>query len=247
MKTIKQFLFRALGTTRYLQLVSNWFLIFYTYGFLRYGRKDLYFLPKLVKNGDTVIDIGGNLGYFAVPLSRIVGAQGRVLSVEPIPLFAGILQKNLRHSPFQNVVIHNIALGKSDQKTVRMATPIQNGVLRHGMTNIITNSTTNTNSTEATYEVPIITSSELFKDLERLDFVKCDVEGFEANVMEDLKPLLLRFKPMIEVEISHKNKAFLWNFFQELNYECFELKNGELAQVKDIFAPHVGDYYFLQP
>jgi FkbM family methyltransferase len=240
MKTLKQFLFRTLGTTRYLQFVSNWFLIFYKYNFLIFGRKDLYFLPKIVKNGNTVIDIGGNLGYFAVPLSRIVGAQGRVLSVEPIPLFAGILQKNLRHSPFQNVTIYTIALGKSDKKTVQMATPIQNGVLRHGMTKI----TSDTTSTEATYEVPIITSSELFKDLERLDFVKCDVEGFEANVMEDFKPLLLRFQPIIEIEISHKNKAFLWNFFQTLNYDCFELKNGELVAVTDIFAPHVGDYYF---
>ncbi len=241
MKALKRFLFRALGTTRYLALVSHWFLVLYKCGFLRYGRKDLHFLPKLVQAGDTVIDIGGNLGYFAVPLSRIVGAQGHVYTIEPIPLFAGILQKNLHHSPFHNVTIHNIALGKSDQKTVLMATPIQNGVLRHGMTKI----THDTNSTAATYQVPIITSSELFKDLERLDFVKCDVEGFEANVMEDFKPLLLRFKPIIEIEISHKNKAFLRDFFKELNYECLILKNGAFAPVHDIFAPHIGDYYFV--
>lgn len=36
--------------------------------------------------------------------------------------------------------------------------------------------------------------SELFAGLERLDFVKCDVEGYELIVMHELRPLLERFR-----------------------------------------------------
>ena len=57
--------------------------------------------------------------------------------------------------------------------------------------------------------------SELFAGLERLDFVKCDVEGYELIVMRELRPLLERFRPTVLIETGGENRPQIIELFTE--------------------------------
>lgn len=64
----------------------------------------------LVKPGDHVLDVGANIGYFTVLLSRLVGPQGRVYAVEPDPNNFALLQKNVASNACSNVEAFQMAL-----------------------------------------------------------------------------------------------------------------------------------------
>ncbi|WP_289823511.1 FkbM family methyltransferase, partial [Alistipes finegoldii] len=85
--------------------------------------------------------------------------------------------------------------------------------------------------------------SELFAGLERLDFVKCDIEGYEVVVLTELRPLLERFRPTVLVETGGGNRPRIVELFTALGYKAFTLEHGReipltAASVKDIiFRP----------
>ena len=86
MKTlIHKILYKTLPLEGYLRAVSRMFFLWQRLGIGRYApaTEYVYHLPQLVHAGDTAIDIGANLGYYARTLSRQAGGAGRVYAVEP--------------------------------------------------------------------------------------------------------------------------------------------------------------------
>jgi FkbM family methyltransferase len=66
--------------------------------FGRYERDNTRLLKTLVRRGATVWDIGANVGQMTVVLSRLVGPEGHVVSVEPSPQNAHTLKQHARHN-----------------------------------------------------------------------------------------------------------------------------------------------------
>lgn len=235
----------ALGFEHYIQLVSRVYLWLVSRGWGRRNYPELYFLPQLIRPGFVCVDIGANLGYYSVALSRLVGAEGRVLAVEPIPLFQTIWSRNVQLSGYDNLTLLPYALG-GENTTVRMGTPVRHGLLRHGLTKIIA---TNPSETYArTYEVPMRLPDELLAELPRLDFIKCDVEGFEAEVFDHLHATLRRFRPLIQTELNGvANRRRVVELLSTFGYEPFVLsKNFELVACTDAQLTNsvTADFYF---
>ena len=69
-------------------------------------------LRQWVRPGMTVVDIGANIGYFTVHLSRLVGAHGVVHAFEPEPVNFSILTENVNMNGLTNVRLHRAAVGK---------------------------------------------------------------------------------------------------------------------------------------
>ncbi len=63
------------------------------------------FVKKLVKKGDTALDIGANIGYYTVLLASMVGTEGRVFSFEPDPANFSLLQKNAKVNGCTNTIL----------------------------------------------------------------------------------------------------------------------------------------------
>ena len=57
--------------------------------------------------------------------------------------------------------------------------------------------------------------SELFGHLTRIDFIKCDVEGYEVVIMEEMRPLLERFRPTVLIETGGENRDRIVALFTE--------------------------------
>jgi FkbM family methyltransferase len=245
MKQLRKLLVRTLGFERYIRLVSRVYLRLVGAGWGRRKYPELFFLEKIVQPGFVCLDIGANLGYYSVALSRLAGPHGQVLAVEPIPDFQAIWKENVQLSGISNLTLLPYALG-GEATTVQMGTPERNGLLHHGMTKV---AASNPNEHYArTYQVPMRVPDELFAHLPRLDFVKCDVEGFEYEVFRHMQTTLRRFRPLIQTELNGlENRRAVTDLLAGLGYKPFVL--SERLELEPCTAAHLAgavaaDFYF---
>jgi len=74
------------------------------------------------------------------------------------------------------------------------------------------------NTTERTQEVQMVNTADFFRTFERIDYIKCDIEGHEWEVFQLLGNVLQDKRPIVQLEIDPKNEQHLFNFFSEINY-----------------------------
>ena len=222
-KTLHRILYRTLPLEGYLRAVSRLFFLWQRLGLGRRAPETeyVYHLPQLVRAGDTCIDIGANLGYYARTISRLAGPAGRVYAVEPVAPIRKVLSRNLRRCG--NTEILPFALGAA-AGPVRMGNDSarENGYFGTGRTFV--NAGGGRSDVEFTAEMR--RGSELFARLPRLDFIKCDIEGYEAVVMEEMRPLLERFRPTVLIETGGENRPRIVRLFTRLGYAGYTLDRG---------------------
>src|SRR5581483_5184808 len=121
--SLKAWLYKTLGLNRYLHLLQTLFLFGYKTGLLKSNSKYKwhFFVKKIVKPSDTIIDIGANLGYFSYIFSNIIEDSGRLYSVEPVKPYRELLEKILPKKP--NVTVYPFALGNSNEGPVKLGMP----------------------------------------------------------------------------------------------------------------------------
>ncbi|UOG75417.1 FkbM family methyltransferase [Hymenobacter tibetensis] len=244
-KQLRKLLVRALGFEQYIRFVSGVYLRLVGAGWGKKKYPELFFLEKIIKPGFVCLDIGANLGYYSVALSKLAGLAGQVLAVEPIPDFQAIWQDNVKRSGVRNLTLLPYALG-GQNTTVQMGTPERNGLLHHGMTKV---AASNPHEHYArTYEVPMRVPDDLLAHLPRLDFVKCDVEGFEFEVFRHMQATLRRFQPLIQTELNGlENRRAVVKLLAELGYKPFVLSSrSELVPCSDaqLESAVTADFYF---
>ena len=240
---IKQALYKILGVKNYLIVVSRLFFISYSLGLLKKDKTfDChYFIKNLIRKGDHVIDIGANLGYYSRLFAKLVGKNGKVFSVEPVTLFRKILKINT--SSFKNTTIIPYALGTENNKSIEMGIPKSNKYLRHGLTRVLD---ANENEPfEFTFNEKMMTPATLFGNLERCDYIKCDVEGYEIHIIPQLEFLLKPFQPIIQIEIEPVNRKLISDFLSSLSYSAFYLKDELLHPVGKNSEEINGDLFFV--
>lgn len=222
-KFIHKILYRTLPLEGYLRAVSRLFFLWQRLGIGREApaTEYVYHLPKLVRAGDTCIDIGANLGYYARTISRLAGPAGKVYAVEPVAPIRKVLSRNLRRCG--NTEILPFALGAA-AGPVRMGNDSarENGYFGTGRNFV--NEGGGRSDVEFTAEMR--RGSELFARLPRLDFIKCDIEGYEAVVMEEMRPLLERFRPTVLIETGGENRPRIVRLFTRLGYAGYTLDRG---------------------
>lgn len=222
-KTLHRILYRTLPLEGYLRAVSRLFFLWQRLGLGRRASETeyVYHLPQLVRAGDTCIDIGANLGYYARTISRLAGPAGRVYAVEPVAPIRKVLSRNLRRCG--NTEILPFALGAA-AGPVRMGNDSarENGYFGTGRNFV--NEGGGRSDVEFTAEMR--RGSELFARLPRLDFIKCDIEGYEAVVMEEMRPLLERFRPTVLIETGGENRPRIVRLFTRLGYAGYTLDRG---------------------
>ncbi len=69
-------------------------------------------LKQNIHTGDTVVDIGANIGYYTLLMSNLVGNGGKVFAFEPEPKNFEILQKNLELNQIKNVIVEQKAVSE---------------------------------------------------------------------------------------------------------------------------------------
>lgn len=247
MGIINKILYKSLSQQNYLKFLNSSFLTLYKTGMLKNNPsyRYHYFAKNLVSTGDTVIDLGANLGYYSNLLQQWIGPTGKLYSVEPVIPFNEILQWRLKDK--KHVTILPYALG-TEEKDITLVIPKNLSYLSTGLPNVYdSNSHGNLDEYGFKFEAKMKKGSELFKDLERLDFVKCDIEGYEEYVFPEMKPVFEKHKPIIQVETWGTHKKIVEDFLQGIGYEQFHLLNGKLVPTLDGHDPAVVDFIFIHP
>lgn len=139
-----------------------------------------WFCLRHVRRGDHAVDVGANIGYYSLLLSRCVGVQGRVYAFEPEPLNLALLRVNLQINGCSNVVVHPLALADTHGQRPLYLCPSNRGDHRLGFTphrDMIT--------------VPVTMADRcLGPRPARVDFVKIDVQGAEELVLRGMRELI---------------------------------------------------------
>lgn len=222
-KLLHRLLYRLLPLKWYLWSVSRLFFLCYGLGWGRRKRsmEYVYHLPNLVQKGDTAIDIGANLGYYSRPLSQIVGNEGRVYCVEPVPVIFEVLKRNMHRRA--NATLLNYALGE-ESGCVDMVndTVAEVGYFGTGR-NAVSDGQSSADAIHFT--VQMRRGSELFAALERLDFIKCDVEGYERVVLPEMRALIERFHPVVLLETDGDTRREMVAMFADMGYRAYTLSD----------------------
>jgi len=170
-------------------------------------------IRKYVNAGDTVYDIGANIGYVSLSLAKRVGAAGRVIAFEPVPANVKALRLNMEINHLANLQLIEAAVSDAPGETfIRIAGNLS-------MASLVWHR--NNPSAEQT-SVRTVSIDELTKagDLPYPAFVKIDVEGAEAAVLTGMGFTIDRARPVLFVECSETGRARAWDLLQGLGYRC---------------------------
>jgi len=174
-----------------------------------------------LKNGMTCLDIGGNIGYYVLMESKAVGNKGRVIAIEPSPKNFQQMKKNLDLASASNVEPYNFAAGDKDDNV---------DFLIHERSNLcsILPKGRQVPKFAKVIKIPLkkIDSFVEEKKLDKLDFVRMDIEGYEIDLFEGFWNTIRKFKPLIQMEFHDNlfNIEEKTQFFQKLKNEGYEIK-----------------------
>jgi FkbM family methyltransferase len=243
---MKLFLFKTLSFEHYLYALSKAYFLTYDLGLLKKNPlyKYHYFLRSVVKKKDIVIDIGANLGYYSVYFSRWVGAEGIVYAVEPVESVRKVLAKNVKK--LQNVRIIPYALGELNKDIeIINTTRKTKGFIASGSNFVMDGSMPVNDENIDKFNAVMRKGSELFGGLSRIDFIKCDVEGYETNIIPEMEALLKKHQPLMLIETRRENRIYLLKYLSELGFQGFVLENGKLSPSASIKEKEEDDILFI--
>lgn len=177
-------------------------------------------LSKELKKDMVCLDVGGNIGYYTLFESNIVGENGKVIAIEPSPPNFEHLKKNLEIQNTENVDAYNFAAGDKDGEINFLVYEESNGsfTIPDGET------------TDLPGELIKVQAKRLDTFLDELkqdhvDFVRMDVEGYESHIIGGMTNTIKKSKPMFQIEVhasimgKEGTKKFL-KTFQDFGYEA---------------------------
>jgi FkbM family methyltransferase len=158
-----------------------------------YDTSEFELIPKLVKPGDTAIDVGANAGLYSVLLSRACGPTGRVWSFEPAPETYWRLRENLALNRCENVVTVEAAVSNAPGTAKLHLFDSQFAEWNSLGVRVARDSNGKQVSPARSIGVQA-EALDIFcanEGIEHIHFLKIDVEGFELLVFEGAKRLLI--------------------------------------------------------
>lgn len=182
----------------------------------------------LIRPGMTVLDVGANVGYFTMVFAERTGPSGRVFAFEPSPLIYQVLRRNVD----ANHLAHVTALDGALSDTTG------NAALFRSTTDVMA-SLRRIEHTIGGYDTVRTWSLDDFAAqhaLDRLDFLKIDVEGAERLVLSGGRGSLARFRPRLIVEASRHVEQFgysphdLLDQLTALGYASYSLEGRPLQR-----------------
>ncbi len=175
-------------------------------------------LQDFVGNGQRAIDIGANVGIYTYALSKL---YNYVEAFDPVPEYCELLHK----SQFDNVTIHNIGL--SDHSGLMHIHIPSRGIYGESASFL------DLGFDNVKLEVEVRTLDEYqFSDV---SFIKIDVEGYEAVVIDGAKQTIINNKPIMLVEIEQRHITTqitsVINKITELGYDGYFYKDKKLHDI----------------
>jgi FkbM family methyltransferase len=159
---------------------------------------DLTVAVRLLSAGDVAVDCGANYGLYTRFFSEAVGANGRVVAIEPVPSTFAVLSSNVRGLGLSNVTAVNKAV--SDHTgSVTMTIPVQSGGKNFYQAHITQDGATEGARSFTVEAGPI---DQMVPQGASVRLMKIDVEGHELPCIQGALNLLKKDEPALLIEVS---------------------------------------------
>lgn len=182
---------------------------------------ELDFLKKQSLQDFVCLDVGANIGYWSKFLVEISNAS-ECHAFEPDPITCEVLDKNL--SKYRNVTINQTAVSDRDGYIDLFLDPHHSGDNRSQFT-----------EGRRAIKVSCCTLDSYVKkaNLERVDFLKIDIQGGEIPALEGATALLHRFRPLVLIEIAPEFDSgsgainqYIARLVEQKSYRAYAIEKG---------------------
>jgi len=203
-------------------------------------------ISKIITNacaeGNTIVDVGANIGWHTLEYARLVGSSGKVFAFEPVVENFNLLQKNIHTNNYQNISCTQKAISNQiKQVTIELSTRI-------GDHRIIEEKS----SDRPTIKVDAITLDSFFKNENKIDFLKIDAEGYDFFVLQGAEQIIqknpqlvifIEFNPYL-LNLNNVEPKKLVEFLINLGFTLYDVENSnnvEPSTLSDILMYDDGD------
>ncbi|WP_027126481.1 FkbM family methyltransferase [Gelidibacter mesophilus] len=191
-----------------------------------------------IKSGDVVIDGGANVGILSLLFLMKVGDKGYVHSFEPDQYNIDKLKANFSlNNCSDNYRIHNELMWNEETEIdfQESGTVASSALWFSGTDGIVKKKTTS------------LDTWEKINKLERLDFIKLDIEGAEIQAIEGCLALIEKYEPNFAIASYHivdgkPTYLMLENFFKSINYPCLTKRFGGY-EIITFAGSHVANHF----
>ncbi len=149
---------------------------------------ETHWTMQLVREGDTYVDLGANIGYYTVLASKLVGDTGKVFAFEPDPVNFSILERNVQLNGLTNVVLEQKAVSNEPGTLKLFLNETNKGDHRIFQTE----------AGQQSVEVEAVRLDDYFADYDKpIDFVKIDTQGAEGVILEGMDGILRKNEDIV--------------------------------------------------
>lgn len=203
---------------------------------------EMQLIKSLVSRGDRVADVGANLGVYTTELSLAAGPAGKVYSFEPVRENYDILSTVVRKMHLDNVLTFNLALGSSPAESYIVIPDMED------FRGFYWAHLASPGDQGRREKVKVGTFDELFSSgvIQRLEFIKCDVEGGELEVLLGGVEMIQSQTPGWLIEVSRQTSDRVFKLLQGLGYRSFVF-NERLIETHSYRDKEFSNYFFFHP
>jgi len=191
---------------------------------------------EVIQPGDTVLDIGANLGYYSLIAADLVGPSGRVVAIEPNPHVFNLLSKTMQVNGYaRHVTLRNHALGS-------------HGAGSEHPFFVPTSEPKNGRFVDAHEDMAFLQAHGTVFDVrlgnladehfDRVDFIKIDVEGAEIDILHQLRPIIETYRPRIVCEVNFA-RGYSYADVREAMLQTGELQHLDFDAVVKPLTEHM--------
>lgn len=194
------------------------------------GAEEARLLRKMVGEGMQVVDIGANIGLYALLLAQLAGKTGRVFAFEPEPNLFSMLCDNCATNGALNITPFQCAAGASNGRAMFQRSTFNSG----------DNSLGESRRTVKPFEVEVARLDDVLP-VRKVQFIKLDVQGHELGALTGMQEVIAS-SPDVRVffefwpgglRAANTTPESLLGFFRERGFELYETKSGSVRRLRD--------------
>ncbi|MHA1265173.1 MAG: FkbM family methyltransferase [Candidatus Helarchaeota archaeon] len=178
---------------------------------------DFLIQSNFLKRGDVVLDIGANIGYYALLESKLVGSEGKVYAIEPVSSNYNLLKINIKlNKLINNIEAFHIAFGeKNETKTIYVSSVCNwSSLEKHENVEYLSQE-----------KIRVKTVDSFLKNHEKPKLIRMDTEGYEYKILKGMKETLKEdIKLFIEIHGSILKKNEINEIIELLKFYGFKPK-----------------------
>ncbi len=178
-------------------------------------------VERLLRPGQTVLDVGANIGYYTLVFAKAVGETGRVHAFEPVFSLRWTLENNIGASAFRNVAVEGLACWSSRGETEIFEASCRNS----DKSSLFAQNADGSQGHKI--QTTTIDTYAAAKPLSKVNLIKIAVEGAELDVLEGSWETIARWRPVLIVEVvprfleaSRSSLREFLNLLESRGYNC---------------------------